>query len=102
MSFSISSSALKVSQTYMDASAHNIANMNTKEFKPQHVKSADVAFNNEGAGAAVTSVEHDMTSKHETEKDLTNLKQQEHIYKANAKVLECQNKVLGSLLETEA
>lgn len=42
MSFSISSSALKVSQTYMDASAHNIANVNTKEFKPQHVKSADV------------------------------------------------------------
>ena len=100
MSMSISSSALNATQTYVNTTSHNLANLSTEGFKPFSAVSAETASGNgAGNGVEVSSVRQSGESGVNLNQELPSLKTDEKMYQANAKVLQVENNTLGSLLD---
>jgi flagellar hook-associated protein FlgK len=94
---SIARSGMAAAQLSLDSSAHNIANQATPAFRRQRVEQA--ALPDGGVEARVSQAEQpgqDLAS------DLVQQKVSLYAFKANARVLETQDALLGSLLDTRA
>ena len=101
MSLAISTSGLDVNQFRMNSTGHNIANANTEKFHAQQVVSSENASeNNTAAGTSVNAVKKSAETGVNISSELTDMKQSEVVYKANAKAVQVQNKTMGSLLDT--
>ncbi len=99
MSLSVSTSGLNVAQTYMNAGAHNIANANTEGFRPQQVVSSE---NAPSQGAKVDAVKFSNNEGVNLADELTDMKSNEKVYEANAKVVQTQNNMMGSIIDVSA
>ena len=104
MSLSVPLTGMNVSQIHMNGSSHNIANANTENFHSQQVLSSEAAVKADGSGtgAQVSNVRQSEQEGVDLAKELTDMKTDEKIYRANAKVLEAQNNTIGSLLDDMA
>lgn len=103
MSLAISTSGLDVNQFRMNSTAHNIANANTENFHSQQVVSSEnVSEKNTASGTSVNEVKKSSQTGVNLSSELTDMKKDEVVYKANAKAVQVQNKTMGSLLDTVA
>ncbi|MCR5536910.1 MAG: flagellar basal body protein [Succinivibrio sp.] len=103
MSTSIPVSALNTTQTYLNTTSHNLANLSTEGFKPFSAVSAETtSANGTGAGVEVSAVRQSQESGVNLNTELTDLKREDKVYQANAKVLQVQQNTLGSLLDVNA
>ena len=94
---SIALSGMNAAQTQLNASAHNIANMNTAGFKRQEVTQTAQAQG--GVGAAVNTSE--VTGSAVLTDVVTQL-QAKNAFIANLAVFKTQNKLAGALLDKSA
>ncbi len=103
MSLAISTSGLDVNQFRMNSTAHNVANTNTENFHSQQVVSSENASeNNTASGTSVNAVKKSAETGVNISSEMTDMKQSEVVYKANAKAVQVQDKTMGSLMDTEA
>ncbi|GEM_PF-1202914 len=103
MSLAISTSGLDVNQFRMNSTAHNVANTNTENFHSQQVVSSENASeNNTASGTSVNAVRKSAETGVNISSEMTDMKQSEVVYKANAKAVQVQDKAMGSLMDTEA
>ncbi len=89
-------------QTFMNTSAHNIANVNTDGFIPQNTT---IQENINNATKAVTSKATDTlskTSQTNLTKEITDQIAIEKVTKADVVALRAQDEMLGSLLDIKA
>ena len=94
---SIASSGLQVAQLRLDASAHNVANMNTPGFKRQSV--AQQAQPGGGVSAAVQTAPDAGTG---LEQDAVEQLSATYAFKANLQTLKTADQMLGTLLSERA
>lgn len=94
---SIALSGMNAAQTWMNSSAHNVANMNTEGFKRQATKLTAVEPG-QGVQASVQKTTQPMSLEQEVVEQM----QASTMYKANAKVISTQDKMMGSLLSMKA
>ena len=103
MSASIPLSAMNTTQTYLNTTSHNLANLSTDGFKPFSAVSAETTSGKGvGTGVEVSSVRRSETVGTNVNEELPALKTEEKVYQANAKVMQVQNNTLGSLLDITA
>lgn len=103
MSLAISTSGLDVNQFRMNSTAHNVANINTENFHSQQVVSSENASEkNTASGTSVSAVKKSAETGVNISSEMTDMKQSEVVYKANAKAVQVQDKAMGSLLDTVA
>ncbi len=105
-------SGLKASATRINVSGHNIANVNTDEFKSQVVNQTD------NKGIVETAITRDETKGPEVQRpgtngelekiELSNVDLSQEVgnqiiasnnYKANAKAIQVQDEVLGTIID---
>jgi flagellar hook-associated protein FlgK len=94
---SMALSGLQAAQLSMASAGHNIANAMTPGFRRQVVQQQAV----EGGGVA-TSVARAPVDGEALAEDLVMLKLAGHLFKANVKVLQTQDQMLGTLLDETA
>ena len=94
---SISISGMNVAQTWLQTSAHNIANLNTLDFQRQEVVQSAMA---EGGVRAEVGRTDSIGSNLET--DMVQQLQAKNSFLANLMVFKTSNTVLGSLLDISA
>jgi len=94
---SISISGMNVAQTWLQTSAHNIANLNTQDFRRQELTQSTLA---EGGVRADVVRADNIGSDLET--DMVQQLQARNSFLANLKVFKIRNAVLGSLLDISA
>ena len=94
---SIARPGLQAAQTQLSSSAHNIANAMTPGFKRQVVAPQAV----EGGGVT-TTLERSPIVGDALAQDIVTMKLAEHLFTANLKVLQTQDRMLGSLLDEHA
>ena len=91
---SIALSGLQAAQTQMSSSAHNIANAMTPGFRRQVVVPQAVA-----SGGVTTTLGRSATAGDALAEDIVAMKLAGHLFTANLKVLQTQDRMLGSLLD---
>jgi len=96
---SIAASGLRAAQVRMDASANNVANMNTPGFKRQTVDQEAVAGQ---GGVATTRVGRAAQEGASLEADAVEQMSATYAFKANLQVLRTEDRMMGSLLDTRA
>ena len=97
MSLAISTSGLDVNQFRMNSTAHNVANTNTENFHSQQVVSSENASeNNTASGTSVNAVKKSAETGVNISSEMTDMKQSEVVYKANAKAVQVQNSYFTS------
>jgi flagellar hook-associated protein FlgK len=94
---SIALSGLQAAQTRLGSSAHNIANAATPSFRRQLVAQQTVP-----AGGVVATIARAPVAGDALAEDLVALKLAQHLFGANLKVLRTQDRMLGTLLDTQA
>ncbi len=103
MSLSIATSGMNISQYQMNSNSHNIANANTENFHAEQTLSKETAStDNNGNGATVSTVRRSSETGVNLSSELADMKQNETVYKANAKVVQAQNNAFGSILDVKA
>lgn len=103
MSLSVSASGMNVADFNLSSTSHNLANASTDNFHAQRVVNAENRGVNEtGAGSHVASLNRVEQTGIDYSQELTSLKENSTLYRANAKVMETENKTMGSLLDTMA
>ncbi|MCR5083946.1 MAG: hypothetical protein K6A65_00385 [Succinivibrionaceae bacterium] len=98
MGMDISASGIGVAQSFLGSSAHNVANLGTEGFHPQRMQAAE----RPQGGAEVAQVQRSQAVGADAAAELTGQQSSSVLYRANAKALEVQDQVLGSLLDTRA
>lgn len=94
---SAASSGLQAAQLRLDTSAHNVANLNTPNFKRQSV--VQQAQPNGGVGATVqTATETGASLAQDTVEQISAT----YAFKANLQVFRAQDRMLGALLDKKA
>lgn len=89
-------SAINAIQTRMDVNAYNTANSMTPNFRPQQVQMSEQAG---GVAATVTRLESTNNDiAHNMIDDTISLR----LYQANAKIIQTQDSMIGSLLNITA
>ena len=96
-STSIALSGVNAAMLQLDVSAHNIANARTPGFKPQAVE--QTAQPEGGVKATIVQVKE---ARSTLEGDIVNQMAASYHYRANLRVLQTEEKMLGKLLDTEA
>ena len=96
--FSIASSGLQAAQLRLDASAHNVANMNTPAFRRQSV--ALQAQPDQGGVRA--SVQREPQEGVALEQEAVEQMSATYAFKANLQTLQTEDRMLGALLNTQA
>lgn len=94
MSISSSLSGLNTVMVGIQTSAHNIANSNTENFKPQ-VSTNYTLDENQGVQSVT---EPKKSEKLDITKEIVNLQENQVLYKANAKAFKIQSSVQGTLI----
>ena len=93
----ISISGMNAAQTRLQASAHNIANLETSGFSRQ-----EVSQNTQVGGGTSTTVSTSSISGPALETDMVQQLQAKNSFLANLSVFKTSNAVLGSLLDISA
>lgn len=94
---SIALSGMNAAQTQLQASAHNIANMNTAGFRRQEVTQTAQAQGGVNAAVATTEVAGSAPLT-----DVVTQLQAKHAFIANLAVFKTQDKLAGALLDQSA
>ena len=94
---SIALSGLQAAQTRIGSSAHNIANALTPDFRRQVVAQQTTA-----GGGVATTIARASAADEALAEDLVALKLAQHLFTANLQVLRTQDRMLGTLLDTQA
>lgn len=92
-------SSLMSNQTYMDNSAHNVANVNTDRFKPHNTTISETQNGNTKANTAVAEANGSEKSQTNLAKELTDQATIEKVAQSNAAAIRTQDEMLGSLLD---
>ncbi|QBK06675.1 flagellar basal body rod protein [Hylemonella gracilis] len=95
---SIGISGLQTAQLRLDSSAHNVANMNTREFRRQTVTQQDLP----DLGGTRASVGQASEEGVALEREVVDQMSATYAFKANLKTIQTQDDVLGSLLDAKA
>lgn len=91
---SIGNSGLQAAQLRLDASAHNVANLNTPGFRRQVVEQTESPG---GAG-----VQRSPQEGSALEQDAVEQMAATYAFKANVQVLKTNDRMMGALLDTRA
>jgi flagellar hook-associated protein FlgK len=94
---SISVSGMAAAQTRLHTSAHNIANLQTDDFKRQQVKQTA-----ESAGGVSTTLSRAEKPGNALEADVVAQLQAKNEFLANLSVFKTANKMQGALLDVKA
>ncbi len=98
---SIAMSGLNAASTRLNVSAHNIANSQTPDFKPQRVQQTALAEG--GVNVTVDSADTAQAAPlANLAKDLVTQMVAAYEFKANLKVIQTQQDLLGQWLDTRA
>jgi len=92
----LSLSGMDAAQAALDASAHNIANGDTKGFRRQLVTQSTVA-----GGGVATALTHAPDAGNALEADIVDQLVAKNAFLANLAVFRTSNKMLGSLLNIQ-
>ncbi len=94
---SIALSGMRAAQTRLNASAHNVANMNTEKFRRQEVT------NNENANGGVTTQLRKASEEGAApETDMVAQLQAKNAFLMNLSVFKSSDKMAGALLDAKA
>lgn len=99
-SLSISLSGLNISQTRLDVTANNIANLSTPNFQQKTANLSDQI----NGGVTVSSITpprvQNGTEENNVnlEKQMVNLIENKHLYSANLNAIKTQDQMLGTLI----
>ena len=91
----IALSGMSAAQLGLQASAHNIANLNTAGFRRQQAVQGA-----EAAGGVVTTLRQAPQPGHSLEADVVSQLQAKNAFLANLAVFRAQDRMTGSLLDT--
>ena len=94
---SIALSGLNAAQLRMDASAHNIANQSTENFRRQ-----EVVQESEATGGVKTSVRRSAVPGEALAQDMVEQISARYAFVANLKVIKTEKEMLGKLLNERA
>lgn len=94
---SISLSGMSSAQTQMSVAAHNVANVNTPNFKRQQVN-----LSAQPQGGVVTEVNSTATPSADLVTDVLSQLQAKHAFVANLAVFKTHDKLAGRLLDQSA
>lgn len=98
MNVNTSLSGMNATQTRLDVSAHNIANLSTQNFTRQEVKQSD-SFN---GGVNVTLASSSANADNNLETEMVEQLQSKSTYMANLSVFKTNNELMGTLLNIKA
>ena len=90
-------SGMRAAQTRLDASAHNVANQNTEQFRRQEVVNKEAA--NGGVTATTTAASNEGAA---LETDMVAQLQAKNAFLANLAVFKTSDKMAGALLSAKA
>lgn len=93
----ISLSGMNAAQTRLDASAHNIANTNTPNFKPEQMSQATTPV-----GGVTTSMSQASEPGESMESDMVEQLQAKNSFLANLSVFRTSDRMMGALLDITA
>ena len=96
---SIGNSGLQAAQLRLDASAHNVANMNTPHFRRTVVAQEAAA---DSAGVRATAQRQQEVEAVALEKEAVEQMSATYAFKANLQTIKTQDKMMGSLLDVKA
>ena len=96
---SIGSSGLQGAQLRLDASANNVANMNTPGYRREVVAQEEVA---ESAGVRATVQREPGANGVALEQEAVEQMSATYEFKANLQTIKTQNEMMGSLLDVTA
>lgn len=96
---SIASSGLQAAQLRLDASANNVANMNTANYRRQMVRQEAAA---DSAGVRATVQREQEAQGVALEKEAVEQISATYAFKANLQTLKTEDRMLGALLNTQA
>jgi flagellar hook protein FlgE len=96
---SIGSSGLQAAQLRLDASANNVANMNTPGYRRQAVAQQAVA---DSAGVRATVQRQQQADGVALEKEAVEQMSATYAFKANLQTIKTQDEMMGSLLDVKA
>ena len=96
---SIGSSGLQAAQLRLDASAHNVANMNTPGYRRQAVAQQAVA---DSAGVRATVQRQQEADGVALEKEAVEQMSATYAFKANLQTIQTQDEMMGALLDVKA
>jgi flagellar basal-body rod protein FlgC len=116
ISFSAPVSAMNAAQLRLDNTAHNVANVNTENFRPQRVEQAETTrqaqqpaqpardtFEATAAGAnAGTAAYNAGTTEPDLARDMTDMVAERNTYSANAAAIRAQDEVTGTTIDLVA
>ena len=92
---SIGNSGLQAAQLRLDASAHNVANLNTPGFRRQVVEQTE-------SPGVQASVQRSPQEGSALEQDAVEQMAATYAFKANVQVLKTNDRMMGALLDTKA
>ena len=95
---SIGNSGLQAAQLRLDASAHNVANLNTPGFRRQGFRFAQPP----GGAGVQASVQRSPQEGSALEQDAVEQMAATYAFKANVQVLKTNDRMMGALLDTKA
>ena len=95
---SIGNSGLQAAQLRLDASAHNVANLNTPGFRRQVVEQTEAP----GSNGVQASVQRDGQVGSALEKDVVEQMSATYAFKANVQAIKTNDQMMGALLNTKA
>ena len=96
---SIGSSGLQAAQLRLDASANNVANMNTPNYRRQVVAQEEAA---DSAGVRATVQRQQEAEGVALEKEAVEQMSATYAFKANLQTIKAQDEMMGSLLDVKA
>lgn len=96
---SIASSGMQAAQLRLDASANNVANANTRNFRADRVAQEAVA---ERAGVQATVQREQEAKGVALEKEMVDQMAATYSFKANVQSLKTQDEMMGTLLDVRA
>ena len=96
---SIGSSGLQAAQLRLDASANNVANMNTPGYRREVVAQEEVA---ESAGVHATVQREQDAKGVALEQEAVEQMSATYAFKANLQTIKTQDEMMGSLLDVKA
>ena len=96
---SIGSSGLQAAQLRLDASANNVANMNTPHYRRQVVAQEEAA---DSAGVRATVQRQQEAEAVALEKEAVEQMSATYAFKANLQTIKTQDEMMGSLLDVKA
>lgn len=94
----IANSGLQAAQLRLDSAAHNVANMNTPNFRRQEVRQQSV----EPQGGVQASLQRSGVEGTSLEQDVVEQMAATYAFKANIATLKTADQMMGSLLNVKA